>query len=202
MPSMRMSVVWAAPLGSLLALNGRSADVAPTQTVLVDEMTAHGGQVCLRQLPTSVDDPAGHGFGTDEPATEKPSLLTPESAWVCRYLPVDAGSTLDGGARFVWQREGEPTPLTQAQLTAMVPLLTELAPQGDQACPADLGPRLVMVFSHSRDLTGVVVDDYGCGSVRLTNEPFLRAPGDPGQEGTVPGRLSMPSQFLAELRRE
>lgn len=102
----------------------------------------------------------------------------------------------------MWQRAGEPRPLTQAQLTAMVPLLAELEPQEDGACPANLGARLMMVFSHARDLTGVVVDDYGCRTVRLTNEPFLRAPGDPGQEGTVPGRLSMPSQFIAELQKE
>lgn len=192
--------MWAASLATVLAVTGCGVDVAPPQTVLVDEVAAHDGQVCPRQLPAG-EDPHGRGFGTNDSATAKPSLLNPESAWVCRYLPVQAGPGPDGdGARFVWQREGEPKPLSRARLATAVAHLSQLQPQGDVNCTSDLGQRLMLVYLHARDLTGVVIDDYGCRSVRLTNDPFSRAPGDPGQEGTVPGRLRGPAQLLDELK--
>jgi hypothetical protein len=56
----------------------------------------------------------------------------------------------------------------------------------------------MLVYTHLADLTGVVVDDYGCASVGLTDDPFKTAPGESDQVGTVPGVLSVPVGLLAD----
>ncbi|MDP9443546.1 MAG: hypothetical protein M3P83_04015 [Actinomycetota bacterium] len=58
----------------------------------------------------------------------------------------------------------------------------------------------MLVYTHPGDLTGVVIDDYGCARIRLTDDPFQTAPGDSGQEGTVPGVLSGPPELLAAIK--
>ena len=40
------------------------------------------------------------------------------------------------------------------------------------------------------DLTGVVVDDYGCRDVRLSDDPHTTAPGADDQDGAVGGVLA------------
>lgn len=45
----------------------------------------------------------------------------------------------------------------------------------------------MVVSSHDGDLTGAVVDDYGCRDVRLTGDPHATPPGAEGQNGTVAG---------------
>lgn len=197
---MSRAVAWSAALIAALAVAGCGEVVAEPQTVLTDEMAGHDGQVCPRKLPAG-EDPAGYGFGIQEPADKKPSLLTPDAGWVCRFEPVRAGSGPEGGGtKFVWQRKEDPVALTPAQLAAATEYLAELQPQRQDACPANLGPRILLVFSHVRDLTGVVIDDFGCNSVRLTDQPFTRAPGDPGQQGTVSGTLTGPEQLLTLLK--
>lgn len=66
----------------------------------------------------------------------------------------------------------------------------------DQACTADLGPRWMIVYSHAGDLTGVLVDDYGCRDVRLTDDPHATPPGAVDQDGTVGGLLGGGSAVL------
>jgi hypothetical protein len=194
-------VVAVVPLLAVLALAGCGDDVARPRSGLVDELAAHSGQACPDQLPLG-EDPDGYGFGTGEPADERPSLLTPDEAWVCRYDPTRIGSGPDGdGSTFRWQRDGMPQPVDSPHLAALTKHLDELKPADDaRLCTDDLGSRWMLVFTHEGDLTGVVVDDYGCRSIRLTDEPFEVAPGDPGQEGTVPGVLSGPAQLLADLK--
>jgi hypothetical protein len=34
----------------------------------------------------------------------------------------------------------------------------------------------MLVIARAGDLTGVVIDDYGCSDIRLTDEPFETAP--------------------------
>jgi hypothetical protein len=195
-------VVAATPLTAVFALAGcgNDADVARPQTGLADELAAHNGQVCPDQLPQG-EDPDGYGFGTYEPADERPSLLTPDAAWVCIYDPVPDGPGPDGdGSTLRWQRDGKPQPVDSTRLAALTEHLDQLKPADDgRVCTDDLGPRWMLVFTHKSDLTGVVIDDYGCHDIRLTDQPFETAPGDPGQEGTVPGVLSGPAQLLADL---
>lgn len=56
----------------------------------------------------------------------------------------------------------------------------------------------MIVYSHSGDLTGVVVDGYGCREVRLTDEPFHTPPGAPHQDGTVGGVLDGGAELLEQ----
>ena len=167
----------------------------------VDELSARGGQVCPAVLPQP-DDP-GYGFGTRDPAHASPSLATPEAGWVCLFNPVDAGAGPDGdGTTYDWERAGRPHEVNAADLRALAGELGELAPppEPEWACTADLGPRWMFVYTVGDDLTGVVVDDYGCNEVRLTDEPFETPPGDAVQQGTVSGVLFGSTTLLDRLK--
>lgn len=165
----------------------------------VDEVAAHDGRVCPRQLPHS-EDADDQGFGTFQPAESTPSLPAPEKAWVCQYQPTETGPAPDGDRpSLTWVRYGEAHPVDSSQLPALQQSLNDLAPADEgQACNDDLGSRWMLAYSHSKDLTGVVVDDYGCQDIRLTDEPFTTVPGEATQSGTVPGVLTGP--LLNELK--
>jgi hypothetical protein len=164
-------------------------DDAPLPTVGQDELADHGGP-CPSLLPTPTDD-RGYGFGTDERAKSDPLFMTPESAWVCEYLRQDD----------IWKLQQTPRRLDDALLGSVGEALDGLAPgSGPEACTDDLGPRWMLVTSTGGDLTGAVVDDYGCRSVRLTNDPFVTAPGDPQEGGTVAGILTSTDGFVDTLR--
>jgi hypothetical protein len=45
----------------------------------------------------------------------------------------------------------------------------------------------------------VVVDGYGCGDVRLTDDPFTTVPGDPSQSGPIAGILRGPPALFNVL---
>lgn len=176
---------------------GTAGDVRARPTI--DEIAAHHGRVCPRQLPADKDP--GHGFGTARPAESAPSLPAPESAWVCQYSPTEAGPGPDGnGTRFAFVRTGGASPVDPARLPALGRGLSQLAPADDhRVCTADLGPRWMLVFSHGTDLTGVVVDGFGCQDVRLTDEPFETVPGDATHGGTVRGVLTGPAALLDDI---
>ncbi|CAN5346577.1 hypothetical protein BH09ACT12_BH09ACT12_33750 [soil metagenome] len=57
-------------------------------------------------------------------------------------------------------------------------------------CDGDLGPRWLVVYSHDGDLTGVLVDDFGCDVVRLTDDPRSTPPGEVDENGMVVGVLA------------
>ena len=172
----------------------------PPPSTSVDEVAAHDGKVCPKRLPESAN--ADHGLGADESAESAPSLSVPESAWVCRYDPAAVGPGPEGdGTTYGWVRAGEVRPVDPARLLALQRDLTELAPaERNRVCTADLGPRWMLVYSHGNDLTGVVVDDFGCRDVRLTDEPFETVPGDATQPGTTRGVLAGPAALLIHLR--
>jgi hypothetical protein len=177
----------------------RAGDAGPGSTT--DEIAAHDGQVCPTQLP--LEKNPGHGFGTARPAESAPSLPAPESAWVCQYSPTETGPGPDGnGTRFSWVRTGGASPVDSARLPGLEHGLTQLAPaDDDRICTADLGPRWMLVYSRGTDLTGVVVDDYGCRDVRLTDEPFETVPGEATSGGTVvPGVLTGPTALLHDIK--
>ena len=72
-------------------------------------------------------------------------------------------------------------------------------PDFSGGCDDDLGPRWMVVYTHDGDLTGVVVDDYGCREVRLTDNPHITAPGADDQDETVAGVLDGGAAILDAL---
>jgi hypothetical protein len=109
-------------------------------------------------------------------------LSAPERAWVCRYQLGDDD---------IWSRDGAVVPVAEADLAALADGLAGLEPATrHRMCTADLGPRWLLVWADDTDLTGAAVDDFGCGVVRLTDEPFATVPGEATGSGTVPGVLS------------
>ena len=180
-------------VSAVLALTGcdlpwSSTPVADTPELRTSELTDADGRPCPTKLPTG-EDPSGHGFGTEEAAEELPSLLEPQEAWVCQYDSFDVGTT-DAGAVYGWRLQGQPQPVAADNLTDLQDALDDLTPADHSGgCSADLGPRWLVAYSHDGDLTGVVVDDYGCRDVRLTDDPHATPPGADNQDGTVGGVL-------------
>jgi hypothetical protein len=87
-----------------------------------------------------------------------------------------------------------------ADLPELQDALGDLAPADRSGgCTSDLGPRWMVVYSHDGDLTGVVVDDYGCRDVRLTDDPHTTPPGADDQDGTVGGVLDGGAEILNVL---
>lgn len=188
----------AAVVSAALSLAGCTA-TADSAQVHATEFEDAGGQPCPEELPVG-DDPSGHGFGVQESADEIPNLLAPQEAWVCQYNPVDAGSTANGGTISKWERSGEPAPVAAGDIDRLQAALGDLAPADpNRGCTADLGPRGLVAYTHDGDLTGVVVDDYGCRDVRLTERPHTTPPGADGQEGEVRGVLDGGRAVLAAL---
>ncbi|WP_068107036.1 hypothetical protein [Nocardioides dokdonensis] len=163
------------------------------------ELTDTAGQPCPQELPIG-EDPSGHGFGIEEVADERPTLLAPQEAWVCQYNTFDVGTTASGGAVYGWSRAGRPEPVAATDLPNLQDALDDLAPADRSGgCNDDLGPRWMVIYSHDGDLTGVVVDDYGCRDVRLTDNPTTTPPGADNQEGTVGGVLDGGAAILDVL---
>ena len=98
------------------------------------------------------------------------------------------------------EARGEPQPVAAQKLARLQRALAALAPaDSERACTSDLGPRWMVVSSHDGDLTGAVVDDYGCRDVRLTDDPHETPPGEDDQGGVVGGVLQGGSALLDAL---
>lgn len=180
--------------------DGTSTEL-PEIASTMDEVGAHpAGKLCPDRLPIG-EDPGGHGFGVDEPATARPDLPAPDGAQLCRYTATDVATTSSGGVVMAWDRDGPIVTLDDDELTSLAPALVELAPPPvGQGCNDDLGPRWLLVLVDGDDLIGVVVDDYGCRTVRLSDEPFSNPPGEAAQPGIVPGVLKGPDDLVPLLR--
>lgn len=179
--------------------SGTGTPAADHPDLRPSELSDADGRPCPKQLPMG-EDSSVHGFGTEEVADELPTLLQPKGAWVCQYDTFDAGTTTGGGFVFGWRRVGEPQRIAAADLAGLQRALDNLAladPSG--ACTDDLGSRWMVVSSHDGDLTGVVVDDYGCREVRLTDDPHATPPGADDQDGTVGGVLAGGTAILDVL---
>lgn len=160
-----------------------------------DELSLHDDQPCPAELPTLPED-----SGADAPATERLPLPDFDRAWVCTYEPEDAGPP-GSVTRFARVRVGTPTQLDPGQLAAFTDDLADLGlrDDGEIACTADLGPQHLVTLAWGRDLTGVVVEDYGCGFVRLTDDPFVTAAGAASGPGTVAGVFDPPPSLFGDL---
>lgn len=168
---------------------GATTSTANNPEVRTSELADAAGQPCPRRMPIGAD-PSGHGFGIEEVADQLPSLLEAQEAWVCQYNPFDVGTTPSGGAVYGWRRAGQPDPVADADLPTLQAALDAVAvADRSGGCNDDLGSRWMVAYSHDGDLTGVVVDDYGCRDVRLTDNPHTTPPGADDQDGTVGGVL-------------
>lgn len=177
-------------VGPQLVGNDTSPDDAPLGGAKVGELAANGGP-CPATLPAPVDDPGGYGFGTRTSAQEEPRFTAPDTGWVCRYDPARIGQTSEGSV-VEWSLNAAPRRLGENVLSQVSDVTNAISvfrgPSADRPCPANLGPRYALVTSAGGDLTGVIADSYGCGDVRLSDDPFLTAPGDPQEgNGTTPG---------------
>jgi hypothetical protein len=171
----------------------RASDPTPTP---VDELAAHDGEPCPARLPHQGD----HGLGADDPATSAPELAAADEAWTCRYQPHDSVQD-EEGTTWGWVREGAPRAVDPAGLDRLEPQLADLRPaDADRICTMDLGPRWMLVLADGGDLTGVVVDDFGCRDVRLTDEPFETPPGEATAPRTVAGVLTGPDHLLPAIK--
>ena len=158
---------------------------AEAPSVRSNELADAGGHPCPEELPIG-EDPAGYGFGVEEPATQRPHLLEAQQAWVCEYALADRPD----GTTVGWGLAAQPSLVAESDLADLRTALAGLdLIDPDRACTDDLGPRWMVVYTHDGDLTGVVVDGYGCRSVRLSDNPHSTPPGADGQEGAVGGIL-------------
>jgi hypothetical protein len=178
---------------------GQGAATAPPPShLVVKELAQHDEKFCPKSLPQA--SRRSYGFGNDRAAARAPRLQKPQEAWLCEYGAKDVGGKNSNGAWYKWQRHDPPRRLDADQLTEFSTAIEELKPPtGGRACTADLGPRFLVSYSHDDDLTGVVIDDYGCHEVRLTDDPFTTIPGEPSEPGTVAGVLTGPAGLLHDL---
>lgn len=208
MNTARPVVGWPYTLGLLIScgvLLGCSGGAAPPDqpeaaTPAADELGERGGRVCPEWLAQRSEP--GYGFGAQRPADSSPTLSTPEEAWVCRYAPVASGPGPDSdGTRFRWRLIDPAHEVRTQGLPVLDARLRELEPAPDaRACRSNIGPRWMLVYATGRDLTGAVVDDFGCRDIRLTDDPFTTPPGDSTQDGTVAGVLTGPGEILTALK--
>jgi len=175
-----------------------SAD--PGSTSAAASPTFAPEDVCPPKLPRD-DDPEDHGFGAQEDARQEPSLPAPEQAWTCQYDAVDAGQTPDGGTEFAWVLHGTAAEVAEPELGAFASALDRVQPypRSGRMCTQELGPRWLVVYPGSDGLIGVVVDDFGCREVRLTDDPATTPPGAGDGDGTVPGVLDGGTEVLTAL---
>lgn len=164
------------------------------------ELADHDGAPCPTQLPTS------DRRAVDEPAPAAPDLAAlvaaADAGWACRYDPGGTGPDGGSGTAAGWDLAGPPRPIDPADLRTLGPLLAELRPaSGRRVCTMDLGPRWLVVLADAGDLTGIVVDGFGCRDVRLTDDPHRTPPGAARGEGVVPGVLAGPERLLDTVRR-
>ncbi|KQY58815.1 hypothetical protein ASD11_04050 [Aeromicrobium sp. Root495] len=182
-------------LVALATVAGCTSDAdAPTKPV--DELAAHDGKPCPKALPTASSSTVTDR--TEKPAGSAPLLPRADAAWVCTYaLPRPDGVSEHVGG---WPRTDPPRRLDAAETDGLARQLNDLSPAPeDPVCSADLGRRVMVVLSWRGDLTGVVIDDFGCRTVRLTDEPFTTVPGAGNQGGAVRGELEATPTLRSSL---
>ena len=156
--------------------------------------TVAADQACPLRLAKASADTLG--FGTDEPATSVPALPSPEAGWVCQYWPLDGAADQNGDTSIIWTRSAAPRQVVPADLAKLTDGLRGLKTvDRGLMCTADLGHRYVLAYTHDDDRTAVVADNFGCGSVRLTEDPANVVSGESHASRLVTGVLSAPAEF-------
>ncbi len=179
------------------ACSGGAGSPVPTGEA-TGELSAHGGQVCPDRLPEPPE-------GADDSwvlAKAVPTVSAFESAWLCQYAAeASPDVTPSGGVALSWVRQGEPVEFPESGLGSVETMLSSLGMYPDDVvCTDDLGPRWMVVLLTGDDLTGVVVDDFGCRKTRLTDDPFVIAPGHSRDSSLVQGVLAPPQGIVADLK--
>ncbi|WP_062203173.1 hypothetical protein [Demequina salsinemoris] len=151
------------------------------------ELAAHDGVACPESL---VDSSDRYGLGVDLEGDAMPELGGYDAVWLCEYVPIDRPQEDGNGTFSSWQVATTPVELAEQDLPVVADVLDRLtvAPS-DMDCTADLGPRELIVLVDGGDLTGVAIDVFGCGTVRLTDDPYLTAPGESTDEALESGSL-------------
>lgn len=160
-----------------------------------DELGEHEGQPCPERLLEPADGGAVVDPAPAPPALEEAGLAQPDRMWVCDYelIKTPTKPDADGASDSSWRLGGSAVPVPEDQREALLEDVTALEPADpQQACTSDLGPRRILVLSTGGDLTGVMIDDFGCRDVRMTDNPHATAPGEASSPGTVPGVLTGP----------
>lgn len=119
------------------------------------------------------------------PADAVPPLPDAARAWVCGYARKVGGS---------WELVTPVEAVAPTRLNAVASALDGLAPGADETvCTQEVGPRYLLVLADetSTDVTGVLVDEFGCRHVRVADEPATTPVG---------GVLGAPPELLAVLR--
>jgi hypothetical protein len=154
-----------------------------------DEATT--AEPCPAVLPQRPDS---DGFGSVAPAQANADLPSVQRGWVCKY-GVELGEGGGERADVSWHLARSAVALSESDLAGLAGPLSELSPADHIVCNDDLGPRWLLVLADGDDLTGVVVDEFGCQYVRLTDDPARVEPG----EGAQPGAFNAPHGLVDRL---
>ncbi len=131
-----------------------------------------------------------------------PTLGPFESAWLCQYAVENLQDRIPGsGTPFSWARQGEPVKFPESGYGAITTMLSsfEVYPP-EVICTADLGPRWMVVLVDGEDLTAVTVDDFGCHMARLSEDPFVTAPGNSADLKFAKGALQPSPGIVDDLK--
>ncbi len=170
----------------------------PQSAPSADAPAPTGEDVCPPQLAEASDK---HGFGGEEVASSTPEFGDTAALWACTYNTLTIGTTPEGGQKYGWKRVGEPTPIDSTEYDDLVRGLGNLRPADPQRmCTADLGPRVMLGHvATNGQVTGVVVDLFGCRDVRLTPDPVGVAPGESDVDGVPTGVLAGSTEFMTAV---
>ncbi len=182
---------------------------AATAALLAVALAACGGDSSadphVAAEPVAVECPEGlvepaagsTGLASGEVATDSPELGHATQAWVCTYAPTGTGQSPEDPQ---WSLAEGPATVPASSLVEVDALIAALEPaEAMRACTADLGPRAMLVVVTAEAKVGVVVDDFGCRDVRLTDDPWTVAPGESAAEGVPAGVLTGPEGIVATI---
>ena len=176
------------------------SDTPESSTGALGGTPAGEGEACPSELPRP-DEP-GNGLGTLEPAASAPSLAAFEAASVCLYDASKSEESTDSETpTYTWRLASSPVEVGKKDLKALNEQLGELVPEkAGRTCSPKVSTRWLLISTGDDEATGVVVDDFGCRAVRLTDAPFETAPGEATREGVVPGVLAGSNDLLNQIK--
>lgn len=132
---------------------------------------------------------------------EPVALPPPDQALLCTYGDDDESVPQDGQAGTLG-RQGEPVPISGADLTVMADALaatTVVEDPGAQVCTMDYGPTWLVVYSAVDETFGLSIESFGC------RHAYVAVPYDPeqpfgGGSNPVTGPLGVPTSLVDLLR--